>query len=243
MAKAMNSLLLAVGLAALCLRALPAGAEPADDAGLANSLEAVDKATQQQVMALEDLLKGAPAEARPAIEHAVRLSKHGRTTVVEAVDTARARDPYARATLRWQHADSRIQELQGLDVQKDPTFAEVLLSSYRGAVQDTLDDLEEARKGGADVTQALQTVVAATAKHQAVLQSVLARVPEQARPAIEHAMGVSQHGREAALKALGHGEAAGGPPAGSSAPGIGAPGRSAGHGGGPPAGAPGHQGK
>lgn len=110
----------------------------------------------------------------------------------------------------------------------------------------------------ADREEAFERVEKATRKHGEVLTDLLSKVPEQAHPAIEHALEVSQRGREHAMANLEQArvrrEAAeqkaaanrqdgarrpdsmGGRPDGAGAAGAGRP---TGVGGGPPAGRPG----
>lgn len=63
--------------------------------------------------------------------------------------------------------------------------------------------LAEAQAQGRDVSKALEAVERYTKKHAQVLANLLGKVPEEARPAIEHAIEVSQRGRNTALDRLG----------------------------------------
>ena len=178
------------------------GAEETKEAGLEKALEVVEKATQHHVEALEALLEEVPEEARPAIEHAINVSKHGKSRALEAVDLARTEHPQERASLYQKQAEKRIAEMRELGAGGKPEFAETLGEGYRSSLRNTFRELEKARQQGADVSEALEAVSAATEKHQEVMRGVLGKVPKEAKPAIRRAIQVSGRGREAARNAL-----------------------------------------
>lgn len=209
----LTPLLAVVVMAALPAAALVRGGE-AEEGGLEEAIQAVESATQRHLEALRDLLGEVPEEARPAVEHAMNVSKHGRNTALEAVELARAAGPRQRAMLHWRHAERRIAEIEGMKGGR-PEFVETLARDYRRSAQGALLDLEEARKQGAGVEEALEAVHAGTQKHQEVLRGVLEKVPDEARPGILRAIEASSRGRQAALRALGRAPA--GPPGAGSA--------------------------
>ena len=121
------------------------------------------------------------------------------------------------------------------------------LGEVRAARGRTLEELTKAQSAaGAGVegrTRAREAVDRGTQVHLRVLQDVLGKVPEQAKPAIEHALEVSKTGRERALGAVEGergAEARPGPPSGTriGPPSGVRPGPPAGIGG-PPSGVPG----
>lgn len=65
-----------------------------------------------------------------------------------------------------------------------------------------LQNLQQAIGAGRDVSQALEAVERAAKKHTEVLTGLLDKVPKQARAAIEHAIEVSERGRNTALDRL-----------------------------------------
>lgn len=80
------------------------------------------------------------------------------------------------------------------------------LGEVRAARGRTLEELTKAQSAaGAGLegrARAREAVDRGTQVHEQVLTDVLGKVPEQAKPAIEHALEVSKTGRESALGAL-----------------------------------------
>lgn len=87
----------------------------------------------------------------------------------------------------------------------DAKGTQVALDNYSRATQGLDRALSQGRFVGSDADRegAFERVEKATRKHGEVLTGLLDKVPEQARPAIEHAREVSQRGRENAMANLG----------------------------------------
>jgi len=88
----------------------------------------------------------------------------------------------------------------------DAPGLEVALTNYNRGIEGLDRAMSQGRFEG-DASQhedALDRVEQATRKHTEVLTDLLGKVPEQARPAIEHAIEVSQKGRTTALQNLEH---------------------------------------
>jgi hypothetical protein len=104
----------------------------------------------------------------------------------------------------------------------------------RAAVEAPRQALSAPREPPPGLAVAARTVEEATRRHRTVLQGLLGRVPEQARPALEHALEAAKRGHEQANVALDRAAeraGTGGKPENTGRPG-GTPG-------GPPEGAPG----
>lgn len=101
-----------------------------------------------------------------------------------------------------------------------------LARDYAAAIASAMRGIEIAQGQGQSITNALAAVEQATSTHGTILGGLLGQVPEQARPAIAHALEVSQRGRETALSRLGGlqqgpgglGRGPGGPPSGIGGP-------------------------
>ena len=78
---------------------------------------------------------------------------------------------------------------------------ENLVEEYEVIVQDIEDSIEETTSDEG-LLRAIEAVSSGTARHLEVLEGLLDKVPEKARSAIEHAIEVSQRGREKALSRL-----------------------------------------
>lgn len=86
----------------------------------------------------------------------------------------------------------------------DAEGTQVALDNFSRAMQGLDRALSQGRFAGSDADreEAFERVEKATRKHGEVLTGLLDKVPEQARPAIEHAREVSQRGRENAMANL-----------------------------------------
>jgi hypothetical protein len=112
-------------------------------------------------------------------------------------------EPLQRASLHLRHAEERLVEIKELSFSGRWELAEGLAREYEFSIREALGEIDAARLQGQEVGLALEEVEEATRRHTQVLTELLATVPEEARPAIEHALGVSKHGRNEALGRLG----------------------------------------
>jgi len=136
-------------------------------------------------------------------------------------------DPLEKATLHTKYAKERLAEVKAMISKGKPEFVEGLLKDYENAIGGALDEINRAQVQGRDVSEALEAVERSTKKHTEVLTDLLGKVPEQAKPAIRHAIEVSKRGRNIALDTLGkiqRGEIPAGRPEGIGRPeGLGRP--------------------
>ncbi len=99
-------------------------------------------------------------------------------------------------------AAERVAEVQSLADKGKPELAEKTLTKYQDQLGKSLARTEEAREKGKSVAGVAEIVSQATAKHLTVLEEVLEKVPEQAKPAILRAREVSKTGQVRALESL-----------------------------------------
>jgi formate dehydrogenase maturation protein FdhE len=111
-------------------------------------------------------------------------------------------DPLKKANLYTKYAKERLQEIKTMVSKGKPEFVDGLVEDYEKAVSGALEEINKAQAQGRDVSKALEAVESATKKHTEVLTDLLGKVPEQAKPAITHAIEVSKHGRNRALDVL-----------------------------------------
>lgn len=111
-------------------------------------------------------------------------------------------DPLEKATLHTQYAKERLAEVKAMISKGKPDFVESLVKDYVKAVGGAMDEINKAQAQGRDVSQALEAVERSTKKHTEVLTELLGKVPEQAKPAITHAIESSNQGRNRALDVL-----------------------------------------
>jgi hypothetical protein len=177
---------------------------------------------------------------------------------METAQLNAAFDPLEKATLHTKYAGERLAEVKAMISKGRHEFAGDMLKDYETAIKGAMDEINRAQ--GRDVSKALEAVERSTTKHTEVLTDLLGKVPEQARPAIQHAIEVSKRGRNTAfdrLERIQRGEIPAGKPEGIGRPekpegpgrlerperpaipgGIGRPGGFGGPGGGRPGGGP-----
>jgi uncharacterized protein DUF5667 len=111
---------------------------------------------------------------------------YGVKRAVERVSLAMHRDPVGRAALHLQFADVRLHEVSALVLAgKDPGS---LVDDLEAELTEAEEDALHAVALGHDADALLIHVRAMIAKHITVLRGVLAKVPDPAKDAIQHAI-------------------------------------------------------
>ena len=111
-------------------------------------------------------------------------------------------DPLKKSTLCIKYAEKRLQELKTMVSQGKLEFIEKLVKDYEDFINEAITNIEIASNQGKDVTEALEAVERFTKTHTKILTELLDKVPEEAKPAIRHAIEVSEIGRNTALNTL-----------------------------------------
>ena len=111
---------------------------------------------------------------------------YGVKRAVERISLAMHRDPVGRSALHLQFADTRLHEVSALVLAgKDPAgLVDDLEAELTGAEEDAL----QAVALGQDSEALLAHVREMIAKHITVLNGILAKVPDQAKDSIQHAI-------------------------------------------------------
>jgi len=102
-------------------------------------------------------------------------------------------------------AAERLAEIQAVIEKGKPELAEKILERYEKQLNNSIARAKKAQargKSAEKITKILTKVGEATAVHLEVLAEVYEKVPEQAKPAIERAMGVLMKGHEQAVGVL-----------------------------------------
>ena len=102
-----------------------------------------------------------------------------------------------KAATHLQIADTRIEELSRLPEERIQ-FAEGLVEEHGNNLERGLDLVEQQIEQGGNASGLLARFQERLAHHQEVLQTVYEQVPEEAKPAIQHAINVSGQGLERA---------------------------------------------
>jgi len=127
---------------------------------------------------------------------------YGIDRAFERISLALTFDRVAKAEKHLQIASERIAELRAMIDKGKPEFVEMLKRDHEIELNESESDMENARALGRNVTVLAEHVANVTLKHITILQDLLDRVPEQAKPAIEHAINVSQMGHERAVESI-----------------------------------------
>jgi len=110
--------------------------------------------------------------------------------------------PEAKANIHLQLAEKRLAELNLVIEQNKTDLVPILSDKFKKELNDTENEINSAKALGQNVTEITQHVAGETFKHQLVLQNLLDKVPEQARPSIGNAINKSQEGYIAAVESI-----------------------------------------
>lgn len=113
-------------------------------------------------------------------------------------------NPIKKAEKKLEQASERLAEMKALkdEGNLDKEKAEKLEGKYKKTSEEFESDAKDLKTKGRDIAALVKKMEDLTARHTAVLQKVLEKVPEQARDAIEKALEVSKRGHEQAIEAI-----------------------------------------
>jgi len=155
--------------------------------------EHIANATNLHIEVLEKILEKVPDQAKPAIEHAINVSSRG---CIEALKIIREGTPEIATEIGSRFAEKELNRFQERVREQKREEIQRRLERYEEYLNETEEATEEVEGLGKNVTILAEHVCNMTYKHIEVLQEVLEKVPEQAKPAIEHAINVSVTGHE-----------------------------------------------
>ncbi len=104
-----------------------------------------------------------------------------------------------KAKLHLQFAGERLAEANEMVRRGKPEFIQDLMKEHEAEINQTENEVEGLRVLGRNITALVEHVSNVTYKHILVLEEVLEKVPEQAKPAIAKAINVSLKGHETAI--------------------------------------------
>ena len=128
---------------------------------------------------------------------------YGLDRAIERLQLILTRDRVAKARLHLRLVEERLAEANTMFEKGKPEFAQSLMKDHEKEINETEVETEKARAEGRNVTDLVEHISSITYKHITILSDLLDRVPEQAKPHIEHAINVSSKGHIRALKRLG----------------------------------------
>jgi hypothetical protein len=111
-------------------------------------------------------------------------------------------DPEGKAKLHLQFASERLAEAKEMVRRGKPEFVQDLMKEHEAEINETEKEVEGLRALGRNITALVEHVSNVTYKHILVLEEVLEKVPEQAKPAITKAINASLKGHDTAIARL-----------------------------------------
>jgi len=123
-------------------------------------------------------------------------------TAIERIQLMLTTDPESRARLHLQFAERRLVELNETIVRVKFQYALKLRTEYENEMNETEKEINRTVALGRNATVLAEHVSNVTYKHILVLERVLEKVPDQAKPAIEHVINVSIRGHERAVERI-----------------------------------------
>jgi hypothetical protein len=153
------------------------------------------------LMALLLIVSASPVFAQEEVEAGTGPDSplYGLDRAFERISLALTFDRAKKAEKRLQIASERLAELREMVNKGKPEFVERLTQDHGKQIEESENDITEAKARGKNVTAVSQRVAEATSKHIEVLTALLDKVPEQARAGIQNAIEKSSRGRERAL--------------------------------------------
>ncbi len=174
--------------------------EEAAKKGISDNIsEVVAVATSKHLLVLDRVMDIIPVEAKATITQAKKVSINGQGTALRLL----ARENARRAIqINLAAAEGRLNRAQVKAEENKTDEVEDALDEF-GEMNKFGQEISEIARGLSDNTTTVDQLVArATAHHLEVLAIVYEKVPEQAKPAIERAMGISVRGHERAVEVL-----------------------------------------
>lgn len=150
--------------------------------------EHVSNATYRHILVLEDVLERVPDNAKQAIEHAINASSKGHERAMKRIEK---RMSERAAALNSEFAEDALKRAGEMIEKGKVEKGRRMLDLYMRKMNDTEEATERVEGLGKDVALSAEHVCNMTYKHVYVLQNVLERVPEQAKPAIEKVINAS----------------------------------------------------
>jgi len=120
----------------------------------------------------------------------------------EDIDLFFTFDDVVKAEKHGKYAELRLAEAKEMIEKGKPEFVDDLIEEYEDNLEKANEISKIAQRVGKNVTKVTEVVAVATSIHMDVLENVLEKVPEQAKPSIQRAITSSKRGNEEALKVL-----------------------------------------
>lgn len=160
--------------------------------------EIVALATSKHLFVLDGVMDIVPEEAKEAIAQARGVSINGQGNALRALAGEK---PERAIEINLAAVEGRLNRARAKAEEDEFEEAENAVGEFE-VLSGFGEEISEIARGLGKDTTVEQLVGRATSIHLEVLAEVYEKVPEQAKPAIEKAMGVSVRGHERAVEAL-----------------------------------------
>ena len=160
--------------------------------------EIVALATSKHLFVLDGVMDIVPEEAKEAIAQARGVSINGQGNALRALAGEK---PERAIEINLAAVEGRLNRARAKAEEDEFEEAENAVGEFE-VLSGFGEEISEIARGLGKDTTVEQLVGRATSIHLEVLAEVYEKVPEQAKPAIERAMGVSVKGHERAVEAL-----------------------------------------
>ncbi|MBW3001295.1 DUF4382 domain-containing protein, partial [Candidatus Woesearchaeota archaeon] len=127
---------------------------------------------------------------------------YGMDKFMERVRLAFTVSNIKKAKLHVKYAEERLAELEEVVKKNKTKYIAKLIEEHEEELEEAQEEIDKAAAKGKSVEEIAAHVAVMTYKHIEVLNRVLAQVPEQAKPHIEHAISVSIKGNEQAVQSI-----------------------------------------
>jgi hypothetical protein len=164
--------------------------------------EIVALATSIHVDVLKEVLEKVPEQAKSAIQKAINSSRKGGK---EALERLQEEEPEKASEIHFQIAERKLKQARDKAEEGKEEEVKEFLEEYEESMEKTAEIAEKSRALGKDTSSVDKVVKEATSKHVEVLEGIKEKVPEQAKPAIQKAIKISEKGREKAVEVSGKG--------------------------------------
>ncbi|MBU2577520.1 hypothetical protein KKA69_01675, partial [Patescibacteria group bacterium] len=164
-----------------------------------NVMEIVAEGTGKHLTIIESILEKVSEKAKTAAIKAKEASMTGQKNALKALAKE---DPEKATEINLKAAEARLNRAKAKAEEGETEEVEEAIEEFENQHKFGEEISQIAQGLGKDITTVEQLVGKATSIHLEILAEVYEKVPEQAKPAIEKAMGVSVRGHEEAVETL-----------------------------------------
>ncbi|HDM05872.1 MAG TPA: hypothetical protein ENG34_01165, partial [Candidatus Aenigmarchaeota archaeon] len=161
--------------------------------------ESLANATHEDIIVIDELSEKVPQPIRKRLEHVRNISAR---RILKILAKIRVRNPERASRLAARFAEIDLNKSRAMFLIGRIRIARRRLELYRKLVNETSESNEIAEKLGGNITALAEHACKMLYKHINVLEDVLEKVPEEAKPAIERAINNSLRNYEKCMERI-----------------------------------------